>query len=189
MNNIQDNPNNPQTNNNNNFFNQDQYINNNQFELNVIPKNNDENVHQFDESFINKNIDNNIEDNVGNQHNFINSNPINVINNGFDDTTQNNFSQNDEEDRLIIQHQNKFINSDIDTTSTSLNNLNIPGEYHDIPKIDYSQEPKVKENMQKKNTVTITSEGKIFLIIIAILLIFIFVLPTIFDLITNLSYS
>lgn len=158
--------------NNNQTTNENNYTNNSQPELNVIPTNNIS--HQFDESFNNQNI---------------NQNPINVINTGFESNNQNNFSQNDVEDNLIVQHKNKFINNNIDTTSTSLNNLNIPGEYNNMPKVDYSQEPKVKENMQKKNTVTITSEGKIFLVIIAILLIFIFVLPTIFDLIRNIIYS
>ena len=172
MNNIQDNFNNPQLNNNddNEMTNQNNYINNSEHELNVIPTNNTQN-------------------NVGNQNNFINQNPINITNAGFGTNNQNGFIQNDVENTLTIQHQNKFINNNIDTTNTALNNLNVDGSYHNMPKVDYSQEPKVKENMQKKNTVTITSEGKIFLIIIAVLLIFIFVLPTIFDLITNISYS
>lgn len=121
------------------------------------------------------------------------------INNEFE---QNNLHQNlniipnlnnqqpvEPEDTLMIKQTNKFINNDIDTTSTSLNNLNVDGAYNNMPKVDYSQEPKVKENMQKKNTVTITSEGKVFLIIIAVLLIFVIVLPMIFDFITNISYN
>ena len=101
---------------------------------------------------------------------------------------ENNFSQNDVEDNLIVQHKNKFINNNIDTTSTSLNNLNIPGEYNNMPKVDYSQEPKVKENMQKKNTITITGEAKVFLIIIAVLLLFTFVMPIIFDFVRDIQY-
>lgn len=191
MNNFQDNLNNPQLNNDNEIANQNNYINNSQQELNVIPTNNKDNItHQFDESFINKNLDNNnISNNMENQNIFINQNPINVTNSKTESINTNNFLQNDTEDTLLIQRKNKFINDNIDTNNTSLNNLNVAGEYHNMPKVDYSQEPKVKENMQKKNTVTITSEGKVFLIIIAILLIFIFILPTIFDLITNISYS
>ena len=102
---------------------------------------------------------------------------------------QNSLPQTENEDTLVIKQPNKFINNNIDTTNTALNNLNVDGTYNNMPKVDYLQEPKVKENMQKKNTVTITSEGKVFLIIIAVLLIFVFVLPTIFDLITNISYS
>ena len=101
----------------------------------------------------------------------------------------NNQQPVEPEDTLVIKQNNKFINNDIDTTSTSLNNLNIDGAYNNMPKVDYSQEPKVKENMQKKNTVTITSEGKVFLIIIAVLLIFVIVLPMVFDFITNISYK
>ena len=101
----------------------------------------------------------------------------------------NNQQPVEPEDTLMIKQTNKFINNDIDTTSTSLNNLNVDGAYNNMPKVDYSQEPKVKENMQKKNTVTITSEGKVFLIIIAVLLIFVIVLPMIFDFITNISYN
>lgn len=115
-----------------------------------------------------------------------NLNTNNVENNQFN---QNNSQQIENEDTLVIKQTNKFINNNIDTSNTSLNNLNIDGAYNDMPKVDYSQDPKVRENMQKKNTVTITSEGKVFLIIIAILLIFVFILPTIFDFITNISYS
>ena len=115
-----------------------------------------------------------------------NLNTNNVENNQFN---QNNSQQIENEDTLVIKQTNKFINNNIDTSNTSLNNLNIDGAYNDMPKVYYSQDPKVRENMQKKNTVTITSEGKVFLIIIAILLIFVFILPTIFDFITNISYS
>ena len=159
MNNNQNNLNNPQTNN-------DMEINNVQSTLNVIPTTNNQN-------------------NIENGSNFINQNQFNNI----QSFNQNNSQQIENEDTLIIKQTNKFINNNIDTTNTSLNNLNIDGAYNNMPKVDYSQEPKVKENMQKKNTVTITSEGKVFLIIIAVLLIFVLVLPTVFDWITNISYS
>ena len=53
---------------------------------------------------------------------------------------------------------------------------------------DYSMEPRVQENLKKKNTVTITSEGKVFIIIIIVLLLFIFIMPYIFDAIRNANH-
>ena len=77
-----------------------------------------------------------------------------------------------------------------------LNDLNVEGEYNGLPKIDYSQDPKVIENLKlqnsnenKKNTITITSEGKVFIIIIIVLLLFTFVMPYIFDLIRKVTYK
>ena len=85
--------------------------------------------------------------------------------------------------------QNKFINNGVNMENTALENLNVEGEYNNMPKVDYSQDPKVQDNLKKKNTITITSEGKVFIIIVIALLLFIFVLPTIFDIVRNVSYS
>ena len=163
MNNNQNNLNNPQMNN---------FMGNNNFQpsLNVIPTNNNQNMNT---------------NNLQNNQNFINPNQFNDM----QTFNQNNSQQIENEDTLVIKQTNKFINNNIDTSNTSLNNLNIDGAYNNMPKVDYSQDPKVRENMQKKNTVTITSEGKVFIIIIAILLIFIFVLPMVFDFIANISYK
>ena len=72
-----------------------------------------------------------------------------------------------------------------------LNDLNVEGEYNGMPKVDYSKDPKVVKNIEeekKKNTITITGEAKVFLVIIAVLLLFTFVMPIIFDLIRNIHY-
>lgn len=186
MNNNQDNPSiNPQI---NNEINQNTNINDYNQPLNVIPNVNNNDLHEFDNAFINRTIENTttVNKNVEMENNPNSNQIINTFNTGFA-TEQNEISQSDEE--ITIGKQNKFINNNIDTTSTSLNNLNIDGTYNNMPKIDYSQDPKVQENLNKKNTVTITSEGKIFIIIVIVLLLFIFALPTIFDMIRNINYS
>lgn len=179
----------------NNSNNQNGFEQNQQQPLNVIPPTNnvdnkqESEMHNFDDAFINRNITNN---NINQtQNNFINNNPINnqnifPSNSNQSFETQNNVT--DESDVALTTPQNKFINNNIDTTSTSLNNLNIDGSYHNMPKVDYSKDPKVQENIKKRNTITITGEGKVFIIIIIILLLFIFVLPTVFDYIRNLTY-
>lgn len=168
----------------NNLENNNNISNNQSFEqpLNVIPTMNPVNnnqptdTHQFDDAFIN-NMANNNGANL-NQNTFINP-PV----------APNQESDLGELNKVIKTPQNRFINNDIDTTANSLNNLNIENEHVDGPKVDYSKDPKVMENLNKKNTVTITSEGKIFIIIIIALLLFIFVLPTIFDLIRDIQYQ
>lgn len=99
----------------------------------------------------------------------------------------NNIAQNpDEQVQIAIQQENKFLNTNIDITNTY---LNINREDTPAQSVDYSQDPKVQENIKKRNTVTITSEGRVFIIIILVLLVFIFVLPKIFDFISNIQYK
>lgn len=152
----------------------------------AIPTNNNQGIegHQFDNDFINRPVNNNGELNQT-QNTFINSSPINnsIIPN------QNPVNNSNEEiNPMLNQQQNRFINNNIDTTSTSLNNLNIESSYSTKPKVDYSQDPKVQENLSKRNTITITSEGKVFIVIIIVLLLFIIVLPTVFDFFRNIKY-
>lgn len=169
----------------NGFNNNDQ---NTEPSLNVIPNMNHENnnnnvqndIHEFDNAFINS-LSNN--QNNNNNNKFIN----NVINNN-----QNNDLPPEDElaelNKVIDIPKNKFINDNIDSTKNTLNDLNIESEHTEGPRVDYSKDPKVMENMQKKNTINIGSEGKIFLIIIIVLFLFIFGLPTVFDLIRNIRY-
>lgn len=117
---------------------------------------------------------------------FLNNNTNRFINNSNNDM--------DELNSIIKPTQNKFINDDINSQSNSLTELNI--ENGEGPRIDYTKDPKVQENLEqleqngpKKNTITITSEGKVFLLIIVLLLLFIFVLPTIFDYIRDIQYK
>ena len=131
-----------------------------------------------------------------------NNNPeiLNVIPGGTTQNTDNHQYDNaflnggnqtneiEEVNKYLNKQPNRFIQDDIDTTTNNLNDLNVEHESLSLPKVDYSKDPKVIENMNKKNTVSISSEGKIFLIIILVLLLFIFVLPTIFDYIRDIQY-
>ena len=149
---------------------QNGFTQNNDQPLNVIPQqpvnnqNNLSNQNQFYQGDTTQQFINN-----SNQFNNMNIN----INNEF------------QEDNPLLnsQNKNKFITDSVSTTNTSLND-------NDMGRVDYSQDPKVQENLGKvqKNTVTITSEGKIFLIIIAAMLLFVFVMPYIFDLLRGLKY-
>lgn len=205
-------------NNNQNNFNNSPQINNNlnnqnQVPLNVIPQkdpvgNQLDNSHQFDQDFV-KVLENNdeVNNNINNQgslpsgdtnnqgisqNTFIN-NPMNtVVNNPINDlNVQNN--NNDFEDNPMFSlnlNKNKFINNNIENSNASLNSMNVDGEYNNMPKVDYSQDPRVQENMKQiknNNTINIGSEGKIFIVIIAVLLLFVFVMPYIFDAIRNIS--
>ena len=106
---------------------------------------------------------------------------------------QNYLNREESELNSIIKpNKNKFINNDIGSSDAALTSLNV----ENVGKVDYSKDPRVQANLnqlenngQQKNTITIGSEGKIFLIIIALLLVFIFVLPTIFDYIREIQYK
>ena len=129
-------------------------------------------IHQHDNDFLN---------NLANAHQNREVRPIETQN---DDINELN--------HIIKPNQNKFIKDEIVSPETTLTSLNIESNNQ----IDYSRDPRVRENLEqienqttKKNTITITSEGKVFILIIALLLIFIFVLPTIFDYVRNIQYK
>lgn len=201
MNTNQDNfNNNPQMKILNNLNNQNQILpSSNQNEpLNVIPnskpiESNQNDNHQFDADFIKPNQNSNNDNilNNQNQNTFIN-NPINNLNNNpMNNITNGTNNEFEEENPMLNLNKNRFITTNEEVKDTSLNSMNVNGEYNNMPKVDYSQEPKVRENIEMinkhgaKNTIKIGSEGKVFLIIIAILLIFTFVMPTIYDAIRN----
>lgn len=75
-------------------------------------------------------------------------------------------------------------------SQTYLNDMNVNGAYNKMEAPIYVNDQKVVENMQgpKKNTITITKELKTIIIISLILLVFIFVMPNIFDLINNFRF-
>ena len=54
-------------------------------------------------------------------------------------------------DYLIYDENNLFIHSNTNYNETSLNDLNVDGTYNQMLKTDYSQEPKVRENIEKSN--------------------------------------
>ena len=198
--------NNNQDNYNNQNINQPQNMNPNTYNnyqsevqsqpmLNVIPgmqQNNDTQSIQ-NESFQNQNMVNNNQLNINQeQENFIKN--INTFTNNITPIQTINNNHQEENDEIKIDTNNKFINSNIDATN-SLNQLNIEDEYNDKSSI-YLNDPKVQANLEaagyqkeeKKNTITITGEGKVFLIIIAALLLFTFVMPYIFDFLRDIKY-
>ena len=85
------------------------------------------------------------------------------------------------DDRLVIPKSNNFINGNTKDTNlyqeTAINNSN------NTPKapIDYSQDPVVKEKMKRKDTVNVSNEDKIMILIGIIIFIFILLLPTIYS--------
>lgn len=216
MNNNPDNLNiNPETNNLNNpnqynsrfFNNSNGLVQNEQAPLNVIPQTQSENLgNNINQGLIgqsqpNNNIITNQKNINSQQNNFFNNN---VNSNQYKDNLNNSINQEfnnntnkemtietilNNEGINVFQEQNKFITEN--QTNTALNDLNVEGEYNGLSKVDYSQDPKVIENIQsskKKNTITITGEAKVFLIIIAVLLLFTFVMPIIFDFVRDIQY-
>lgn len=82
-----------------------------------------------------------------------------------------------------------FINNDYNDTSIS--DLNVEGTYNNLNVApDYTTDPKVMAiiHPDKKNTVTIGKELKTFLLIAAVLLVFIFVLPNLFELFNKIRF-
>lgn len=169
----------------NNQTNQDMNLNNNTT-LNVIPNSinltneNSNNMYNDLNTFSNINNINNIGINQDNDRN----NFVGVFSNQTS-SIRDNFSDNDYE-MINPQPENKYINTDFDRNSTALTDLkNDPNAM----RVDYSTDPTVRANMEKieneKNTITITSEAKVFLIIIGVLLVFTFIIPYIFDAIKN----
>ena len=87
------------------------------------------------------------------------------------------------DDRLVMPQNNAgangntFFNNSEQVNNTQLDLSNTP-----VAPVDYSQDATVQENLgrKKSNSVSITSDGMVFIVIAIILLIFIFFLPTIY---------
>lgn len=162
----------------NSLNNQNKGAQNSNEPLNVIPNSNPIETNQ---SINNENTY------IQNQNTFIN-NPIDLNMSPVNNTINNTF---EEDNPMLKLNQNKFIVTPEQNKTNNLDSMNVNGEYHNMPKVDYSTDPKVRQNIDAinkygaKNTVKIGSEGKIFLIIIAILLAFTFIMPTIYDAIRN----
>lgn len=143
-------------------------------EFNSI-QNNDNNITNINQSFGNENQESLKNINVFNETST--PPPIQTSLGGFSEVN----------DELKIESSNRFIKENIDANN-SLNELNIEEEFSNIPR-DYSNDAKVQHNLEqekKKNTITITGEMKVFLLIIAVLLLFTFVMPYIFDFFRNI---
>lgn len=180
MNNNQENFNsNPQMKILNNLNNPNSFQSNPSEPLNVIP-----NAKPIEQTQNLNVVDNQIQ----NQNKFIN-NPINNTTVNSINTETNNTL--DEVNPMMNLNQNKFINANEEIKNSTLESMNVNGEYNNMQKVDYSTDPRVRQNLEAinkygaKNTVKIGSEGKVFLIIIAILLAFTFIMPTIYDALRN----
>lgn len=172
-------------------------MNNNQANLNTDPQianTNNQNEQPISQGRFFQNINQPLnvipENNLNQEFN----QPINNFQSNNDNTfiqNENNYNNqiNEYNDQIITQEENtaKFINNNIE--NTTLNDLNIDDTYNNTPKVNYSRELKVQENLKKNNTITITSEAKVFILIIIVLLLFIIVMPYISDFISNIKYS
>lgn len=89
------------------------------------------------------------------------------------------------------QEQNKFINYNNSPSETSIADLNVEGSYNQLEKPSYTNDPQVKQNMaeHKKNTVPISKELKTVIVIALILLIFIIIMPIIFEFINDIRFN
>ena len=138
---------------------------------------------------INQNASNVQSNSINNQssNQFINTNAFqpNVISqNGIPLPTNNQeVSQNVVSNQQVQQMQTY--------NESSINDLNVDGSYNrlNVPP-EYVNDVKVKENIEapKKNTVPISKELKTVIVIALILLVFILVMPFLFDLISNLRF-
>ena len=95
--------------------------------------------------------------------------------------------------QVVKTEENQFINKNNIRNETSLNDLNVDGKYNKLEKSPYSNEPVVRENIEQheKKTVkiTVSQEMKLFLIIAAIMLVFIIIMPFIFDFVENIRFN
>lgn len=98
---------------------------------------------------------------------------------------------NNSDVNLINNQNNKFINFDNNQNEQSLDNLNVDGSYNQLETSKYSNDPKVIQNINetKKNTVPISKELKTVIIIALVLLLFIIVMPMIFEFINDIRFN
>ena len=125
--------------------------------------------------------------NTANQQPVINTNQINNFDN------QNafaNFSNTSDFENSGSNVNNQDMNNEQFPSQTHLDDLNVNGSYNNMEAPDYVNDQKVIENMRgnKKNTITVTKELKTIIIISLILLVFIFLMPIIFDLLNNIRF-
>ena len=75
--------------------------------------------------------------------------------------------------------------------NAGLNSMNVDGTYNRLEAPSYVNDPQIKENVKQgqKKTVTVSKELKTVIVIAIILLIFIIVLPMLFDIVGKISYQ
>ncbi len=97
-------------------------------------------------------------------------------------------------EQVVETHENQYVNAENKYNETSLNDLNVEGGYNKLetPTTPFSNDEQVRENIEyhEKKTVklTVTQEMKIFIIIGIIMLIFIIIMPYIFDIVENIRF-
>ena len=90
---------------------------------------------------------------------------------------------------------NQFINVNNGYSETVLNDLNVDDSYNQIQKEytnpeEYINDPKVQANIhpEQANKITVTQELKTVLMLVAVLLVFIFVMPYVVDFFRGIIY-
>ena len=97
-------------------------------------------------------------------------------------------------EQVVETHENQHVNAENKYNETSLNDLNVEGGYNKLetPTTPFSNDEQVRENIEyhEKKTVklTVTQEMKIFIIIGIVMLIFIIIMPYIFDIVENIRF-
>lgn len=128
-------------------------------------------------------MNNNPSTNNGQENNnrFLNNNVTNTEINDFSAPT-NNQQQNMQQQNMQTQ----------EPQDSSINSMNIKDNYNNLDKPGYVSDAQVVENMNnysQKKTIPITKELKTVIAITVVLLIFIIVMPMLFDLISNLRFN
>lgn len=89
------------------------------------------------------------------------------------------------------QNENQNV-SNISYNETSINDLNVEGNYNKLEASTYSNDPVVRENIENHNKktvkITVSGEMKFIIIICVVILIFIIIMPFIFDLVENIRF-
>lgn len=136
---------------------------------------------------VNNNVVNPINNAVGVQNNIPNNQPVQqpVLTPG----TNNFFNPSNQINNAV--NLDNSVTSNASNNTSNINDLNVDGTYNRINVApDYVNDKQVKDNMEasKKNTVPVSKELKTVIVIAAILLIFIIVMPFLFDLISNIRF-
>lgn len=192
-------------NNNLDETNQQSQILNNLNSINIIPpSNNNQEIEQTNSTTINQQpmpFNSGINQNIQpttitgniNQTSVVATPQVNITeNNNLNQSSNQNMEYTEilKQEGINVNNQsnNKFLNNQFN--ETSLNDLNVTGDYNGMGTA-YSNDPKVRTNIEEmktnKKTITITQELKIIIIISIVLFAFILVMPTIFDMIRNIG--
>lgn len=103
----------------------------------------------------------------------------------------NTLNQNNSDINLINNQNNKFINFDSNQNEASLTDLNVDGSYNQLEGQKYLSDPNVIKNINetKKKSVPISKELKTVIIITVFLLVFIIIMPMIFEFINDIRFN